>query len=135
MIWSKSKKQFESFLSPQLQGRVSIHVTAYTRTNVLNVGRGWITLDGTEVVSVGIPSFFSENFTFRIETMDFGEAVRAYLSMSIEESLTSSDELIAGFAYLDRRLGQRTLAKVERDLLHPFAQELYDIRVSAGPVA
>ncbi len=61
MVWSKLKKQFESFLAASLCGRLKVHVTEYTHANSMDVGRGWITLDGREIVSVQILSFYSDN--------------------------------------------------------------------------
>jgi predicted enzyme related to lactoylglutathione lyase len=127
MAWSKLKERFEAQVATPLRGRLRVHVTSYTKS-AMDVGRGWITLDGREIVSVQIPSFYSLNFQFRTETLDFGKAVYEYLSLPIEEALASSDELIAGFALLDRRVGKRTLAKIKADQLHAFARILYDVR-------
>jgi predicted enzyme related to lactoylglutathione lyase len=130
MVWSKLKERFESQVATPLRGRLRVHVTRYTKS-AMDVGRGWITLDGREIVSVQIPSFYSFNFQFRTETLDFGKAIYEYLSLPIEEALASSDELIAGFALLDRRVGKRTLAKIKADQLHAFARILYDVRRAA----
>lgn len=78
-----------------------------------------------------ISSFYSSNFMFRTETVDFGSAVYAYLSMSIDEIKHASEELIQGSRFLDDRVGRCTLRRVDRSELHPFAQTLFDPRCAA----
>ena len=51
-IWSKVKKEFEQRLAIELRSRLQVHVAAYP-----SGGRGWITFDGVEVVSVEAPGF------------------------------------------------------------------------------
>lgn len=131
MVWSNLKKQFELMLAPALRGRLQVHVTAYDNTNAMDVGRGWVTLDGKEVVSVQIPSFYSNNIGFTPETLDFGQALHQYLNFSVQQALGSSDALVSGFAYLDRRVGRRTLQSVDVGKLHEFAQILYKVRCAA----
>lgn len=130
-MWSKVKKQFESLLAESFGGRMHVHVTEYTRTNRLDVGRGWITLDGTELVSVQIPSFYSNNISFRTDTLDFGAALRKYLLLSITDARASQDELISAFAFLDRRLGKRTSEATNVSELHEFSKILYRVRCKA----
>ncbi|MGL5079195.1 MAG: hypothetical protein ACRDBG_25625, partial [Waterburya sp.] len=65
MQWSQVKKKFESLLASCLQNRLKVHITKYRDTSNFDLGKGWITLDGKEVVSVMIPSFYSNNFLFR----------------------------------------------------------------------
>ena len=65
------KKRFESMLAERLSGRVEVHVTAYSKA-ACDVGRGWVNLDGREIVSVEIPSFYDSKETYSTETMDFG---------------------------------------------------------------
>jgi hypothetical protein len=134
MVWSKLKKQFESFLAASLCGRLKVHVTKYIRANSMDVGRGWITLDGEEIVSVQIPSFYSDNFHFRTETLDFGQAIHHYLSLPISEALASTDEIVAGLALLDRRVGKRSIAKISPEDLHPFSRLLYKVRCDADGI-
>ena len=131
MQWSKLKKRFESLLAPSLRGRIQVHLTEYTKTNQFDVGRGWVTLDGKEIVSVQIPSFYSNNITFSTETLDFGKALSHYLSLSIDEARASTDSLVCGFAFLDRRLGKRSLASTNTQNLHEFSRILYGVRCVA----
>src|SRR4051794_15502690 len=128
MSWSQLKKKLEALLAPSLRGPLEIHVTEYTRKNAFDVGRGWITFDGKEVVSVQIPTFYSDNFRFPPGTMDFGQAVHEYLALPVSAARASSDELLVGFSFLDRRTGKRTLKGVRPESLHPFARILYELR-------
>lgn len=128
MIWSKIKAQFERLLAPSLRGRLHVHVTEYTRANTLWVGRGWITLDGIEVVCVEIPSVYCTHFDFGTDTLDFGKAVTHYLTLPIDEARRSTDPIIAGLAFLDRRLGKRVLRVTDPASLHPFSRVLFRLR-------
>ena len=127
MKWSKIKKRFESQLAIVFQNRLHIHITEYTKAN-FDIGRAWITLDGEEIVGIVIPSFYDNNITFTVETLNFGEAVYQYLSLSIEDAIASEDALIKAFSFLDKRFGKRKLKKVNIEELHPFSVILFSLR-------
>ena len=131
MAWSQLKAQFESLIADSLASRLNVHLTAYERKNPLYVGRGWFTLDGEEIVSVQIPSFYSDNFRFSVETLDFGDAVYEFINSPFEQSVKSGDELVQAFVYIDRRFGKRRLSKVNQEVLHPFAKALFAVRCRA----
>jgi hypothetical protein len=135
MQWSKLQKRFEQLLAPALRGRLKIHVTSYRETMGFDVGRGWITIDGEEVLSVQTPSFYDDRITFETETLSLGCAVGAYVGMSVGEARSSPDPVIRGLAFLDRCLGKRSLASVDQDRLHAFEKALYEIRCDAEGVA
>jgi hypothetical protein len=62
---------------------------------------------------------------------DFGDAMRDYLDMSISEALKSSDPLVKAFALVDRRLGRRTLAKLDiTDSDHTLVKAFYALRLA-----
>jgi hypothetical protein len=128
MKWSQAKKKFESSLASCVQNRLRVHITKYRETSNLELGKGWITLDGKEVVSVMIPSFYSSNFSFRTNTMNFGEAIKSYINMNINEIKESKDELINSFMFLDKRIGKRSMQNINSDSLHPFSQVIYKVR-------
>lgn len=135
MIWTKVKKRFEALLAPALQGRLQVHVTNYERSNVLDVGRGWIMLDGAELVSLQVPTFYSNNISFDPATMDFGLALGTYPDLSIDAALASEDALLSGLALLDGRCGKRRLLAIDMGQLHPFARVLYQARCAAEGIA
>ena len=58
----------------------------------MDIGRGWITLDGKEVITVRVPSFYDEDHTYSTKTMGFGRAVGSLLQMSIDDAIAASDE-------------------------------------------
>lgn len=128
MQWSQAQKRFELLLAPCLQNRIKVHITEYRNTSGFDIGRGWLTLDGNEIVSVMIPSFYSNNFTFRTDTLNFGEAIVEYVNLNIQEIEKSQDELINGFMFLDRRIGKRFIRNINLSSLHPFAKVTYLLR-------
>jgi hypothetical protein len=125
--WSKLKRQFEGRLAQGFQGRLRVHVTEY-RTNSMDVGRGWITLDGEEVCSVQIPSFYDDNIGFDTNTLDFGAAVGVYVDLSVDEAMTSRHPIVQALAFLDKKMGKRRLARVDAAELHEFPRITYRLR-------
>jgi hypothetical protein len=131
MQWTKVKTRFEELVAPSLRGRVQVHVTEYRETKGFDLGRGWITLDGEEVVSVQIPAFYTRHMVFSSDTLNFGYAVGTYVAMSISAARSSPDPLLRGLAFLDRRLGRRSLLGVDKDQLHEFEMALCAVRYRA----
>lgn len=127
MQWSVLKAKFEALLAPSLCGRVQVHLTEYTKS-CFDDGRGWVTCDGKEIVTIAIPSFYTNHISFPTETLDFGRAIGEYVQMPIHEAIHSADEIIQGLVFLDRRLGQRRLDKINPAQLHEFGRRLYDLR-------
>lgn len=48
--WTKRRQRAEALICDSLNGRVQFHHTAYNRAHD-RTGRGWITIDGTEVLN------------------------------------------------------------------------------------
>lgn len=138
MQWSRAKKQFESLLAPSFQKRLRVHVTEYSKASRdasgQAMGRGWITLDGDELVSIQIPSPGDSQLGLPPGTMSFGQAVRAYLDLTLDQAMVSTDGLVRGLAFLDRRLGKRRLKKVEISELDGFSALTYGLRCQAEGV-
>lgn len=57
MIWSRLNKTVEALFVPELQGRVEFRSTNYRKTHDQE-GRGYITVDGTEIWSMATLTFF-----------------------------------------------------------------------------
>ncbi|MBK9572132.1 MAG: hypothetical protein IPO43_05105 [Rhodoferax sp.] len=127
MQWSRIKSTFESLLAEKLQGRLRVHVTEYTKAP-MDIGRGWITLDGTEIVSVQVPSFYDNSIYFEAEAIDFGAAIGFYVGMPFDEIRAAREPIIQGLAFLDRRMGKRHLKAVDVGTLHEFANIIYQTR-------
>jgi hypothetical protein len=136
MRWSKIKKRFEDLVAPSLHGRVQVHVTNYRETKGMDVGRGWITVDGEIAASVQMPSFYTNYPVFAPgSTMDFDRAVAAYIDMPIRAARSSPDVILRGLTFLDKRLGKRSLAKVDQEQLHDFEKILFTVRCRAEGLA
>jgi len=127
MQWSKLKKRFEGRLATCFQGRLAIHVTEY-RNNRMDVGRGWITLDGAEVCSVQVPSFYDDERIYSSSTLDFGRAVGEYLNMPVDEALTSEHPIVQALAFLDKKVGKRRLQNIDTETLHDLPLTTYRLR-------
>ena len=68
-----------------------------------------------------------------LSEVDFIDSVTLYLKTDIETSLHSDNYLLRVFAYLDRRVGKRTLIKIrdEAEKLPEWAKQFYQIRCQA----
>jgi hypothetical protein len=110
-------------------------VTRYRETKSLDLGRGWITVDGREIVSVEIPSFYTWEMSFTPETLDFGCAVGTHIGMSVGAARSSPDPLLRGLAFLDKRFGKRSLTSVNKDQLHEFEMALCAARCRAEGIS
>jgi len=126
--WSKLKKIFKQRLADSLRNRLDIHVTEYNKANTMDVGRGWLTLDGNEVCSIQIPSFYDDRIAFESWVLDFGRAVGEYVAMTVEEALESPHPTVQALAFLDKKMGKRRLQKIDKESLHDFPRITYELR-------
>ena len=147
MQWSKLKSRVKERICPQLRDIIDFHVTSYRRAHD-DIEKVWVTINGETIYSVkyyaymramgeafscglsgdALRSMLREVEIFR--PADFGNAMRSYLDMSIQDALGSSNPLIKAFAIIDRRAGKRTLAKLEvSDSEHPLVRTFYSLRV------
>ncbi len=61
MNWSQLKKQLNSLVCPEVRDRVGIHFTRYRESHDEDYGRGWITLDGEQLLDASdFRHFFAE---------------------------------------------------------------------------
>ena len=67
---------------------------------------------------------------------DFIDSVTIFLKNGIAESLHSDNYLLRIFAYMDRRVGKRTLVKIQDEVetLPEWVQQFYRIRCEADRV-
>jgi hypothetical protein len=152
MQWSKLKARVKGFICPQLRGRIDFHLTSYRESHD-EADKVWITVDGRRVFRCKhYPHFWAEEYAYycglRGESVksvlreveifhpkDFGEAMRAYLDMPIGEALKSSDPFIKAFAIVDRRVGKRTLGKIElADGEHMLVRSFYELRLASAHI-
>ena len=69
-----------------------------------------------------------------LSRFDLSEACWAYLSMNIDDALTSDHPLIIALAMLDRRVGKRKLRELNQAKMHPLAKALLELRLKAEGV-
>ena len=149
MQWSKLKSRVKALICPELRDRIDFHLTSYRESHD-GADKVWITVDGQRVFSCKhYPSEWAEAEAYygglRGEQVkeslkareihgpgDFGNAMRAYLDMPVGEALTSSDPLVKAFALVDRRVGKRTLEKLElSDEEHTLVKAFYGLSCGA----
>ena len=143
MRWSKLRTLVRERFTDDLQKRVDIHSARY---GACSCGHAWLTVDGKVIanfctraksIAQGYePGTPSERPLYDLAS--FGEFSRqdAYAAcwafvhdLSSEEALADPDPLVQSLTMLDRRIGKRRLAKIDRTSLHPLAVKLFDIRM------
>jgi hypothetical protein len=161
MQWSKLKSRVRSFIVPELRDRIDFHVTSYRRSHdeaeklwvtldgkqifvaswyhhqfagAKRTSSGTLARDGRgrPVRDPAIP--FSVTRAEELELhqpQEFGNAMSAYLDLSIEEALNSANPFVAALAMIDRRAGRSRLAKArDRVQEHSLIRFLYELRMS-----
>lgn len=150
MQWSKLKARVKDFICPELRDRIDFHLTSYRESHD-GADKVCITVDGQRVFSCKhYPYEWAEAEAYhgglrgeQVKELlrgkeiqrpkDFGDAMRAYLDMPITEAVKSSDPLVKAFALVDRRLGKRTLAKLEiSDSEHTLVKAFYELRLASA---
>jgi len=166
MIWSKLKKNIEKNFSEALKDRVKLYTTTYgSNYDVQDLyNRGWITVDGIEVVNFSTPeAFFMYGRDFNATTpskypanttkkehldrtpdgltekgefskYDLTYSCSAFLNMSILKAIEHESPIIQVLAMLDRRVGRRRLALLNGKELHPLVRYFLNLRLDAEGV-
>jgi len=156
MRWSKVKKLVESSFAESVKSRIQIYSTHYQ----CSCGRGWITLDGKELVDLSTmlsamiyrcvyhettnipypkhPAVLDNERTPNklVEDGEFSRfdlhiACWDYLHQSIKDSLESKNPLIKSLAVLSAKVGRGRLSEIAKQDLHPLTRALLDFRVEA----
>ena len=147
MQWSKLKARVKEFICPELKDRIDFHLTSYRKSHD-GADKIWITLDGEKVFTCnhyayefgerelvgsegknleGAKDFLNENEIHKPK--EFGDSMRNYLDMPIEEALQSANPFIKAFALIDRRTGNRTIEKLQiSDSEHTLVKVFYNLR-------
>jgi hypothetical protein len=147
MKWSQLRKRIEDLLADSVRKRVQIGSTAYVKSGD---GRGWISIDGQEILVMtwtnaeswsiaadqeGRAQFAKARDQAHANNMfsrrEWHDALFDYLSLSIEDILTSDNLLIRAIGILDARLGKRRLKKIDVSQEHKLVQKLYSLRCDA----
>ncbi|OQP44251.1 hypothetical protein A4H97_33400 [Niastella yeongjuensis] len=157
MMWSKLKQLTEEKFADSVRKRVEIFSTRYNKPNS-STGRGWITIDGIEVVNFSTmksgeiycciyheatstnclkhPAVKDEERTpgLLIEEGEFSRfdlhnCCFEYLNLTVEEGLAHPSPLINLLAVLDSRLGKRRLPSLAKKKHHPLVMRLLEFRL------
>ncbi len=136
MRWSKLKQQVESMFADDVRGRVELRTTRYSKAHD-QFGRSWITVDGQEIVNMSnyLPSgsTIADNDPTRFERgvfagYDLSQAMRLFITLSIDDALASDNPLIRALAVLDRRVGKRRLTRLVAADEQPLVKQLLALR-------
>ncbi len=152
MQWSKLKTRVKDFICPELKDRIDFYVTSYRESHD-GADKVWVTVDGEKIFSCKYyPHEWAESDAYstglrgeEIESLlmkeeihsprDFGDAMRVYLDLPIDEALESSDPLVKAFAIVDRRVGKRRLAKLAiSESEHSLVKRFYELRYASAHV-
>ena len=166
MMWSKIKKNVESKFTDKLKSKIQIYITSYGQEYYVKdlFNRGWITVNGIEVVNFSTPDSYymngsdyhyatptncsrseSKNYQTRdssklsekgeFSKFDLSHCCYAFLDMSIDEAISHESPLINMLSVLDNRLGKRRLLKFnDEPNLHPLVRYFLDIRIDAEKI-
>ncbi len=155
MQWSKIRTRLRALVCPELRKRVDFHLTN-CREFGSRAHELWITVDGEKVFSASYCDYMiSENVLrrergprtyaegregkvahdalMRSEIHDASITVyvfREYLDSEPHDALASTDPVLKSLAIIDRRIGQRMLARlrVEKNE-HSLVRTLYKLRL------
>ena len=159
--WGKLKKQLNDLLCDALKDRITYFYTSYNEDRG-SFGRATINLDKSELIAfswdVGIDIQWGGEYKACLENPnadqatihntlmnekwmqqgtlchhDFLEAATTYLKIDIPTALNSDNYLLRVLAYMDRRVGKRTLIKIKDDVekLPEWVKRFYRIRCEA----
>lgn len=157
MRWSKLKQKIESFICPELNGRVEFGYTFY-RVNKTHPpqDRIWVTYDGQEIINCSYNKYW--NYIYNVareyknqgyswneaiylgkqtakineihDTIEIGNALSEYPNISISNALSSDNQFIYALAIIDRRLGNNRLHRLSiSDADHSLVKILYNYRI------
>jgi hypothetical protein len=159
MQWSKLKTRVKGFICPELKDRIDFHVTRYRKAHSW-ISESWITVNGEKIFDCGSRTYareaayewLSSKESSDVEGRDLnmqetlkrreihepqhmGEAMRAYLDLPIDEALKSDNPFIKALALVDRRVGKRTIEKLEIDNAeHSLVKAFYELRCASAHI-
>ncbi|MDF2541682.1 MAG: hypothetical protein K0S47_1400 [Herbinix sp.] len=157
--WSGLNKQLSEFLCDELKGRITYFLTRYHEVHN-SYGRAAIRLDGKELVCFSwIEMYHQENdisilydekqdnsyeetiarmkpewdINCTYYEMDFLNAVLQFRNMPIQAALQSDNYIIKILAIMDRRVGNKTLMRIENDNEYKkypvWVKQFYELRL------
>ena len=157
--WSNLKKQMNDLLCDSLKDKISYFYTSYHEAHNA-YGRATINYEKKEMVVFSwvemyeqereASRLYQEGKKVSCERLqkekwmpecklcdaDFINSLTIYLKTDIKTSLHADNYLLRVFAYMDRRIGKRTLAKIKDEVeeLPEWVKQFYRIRCEADDV-
>lgn len=140
IMWSKTKKRLEEMICDKLQNRVKFHCSSYRMHD--SIGRCYITIDKNEVLNMCDLKSNVYNSDFHNTDTDFSQVkffdvVNEYFDNSIQKSMESSEVITKILIILDKRVGKRTLIKMEDSIRNDeeIMQLFYKLRCEAEGIS
>lgn len=157
MQWSKLRAHLLGFVDPVLRKRVDFHLIKYRKLSEL-ANEFLVTVDGEKVFSATTTRYAHAQYgvTRRTGMLAYGDgpepkkvddliskreihnpsditsSIRTYFDLDPRVALASSDPILKALAIIDRRIGRRTLAKMElADDEHSLVKSLYILRTKS----
>jgi PcfJ-like protein len=142
MKWSQLKKRIEDCLADSVKKRVTFGSVSYRKAHDQE-GRGWIAIDGKQILDMATYSFYMEfNGNWDNYEADSQElyaknifdqtkwhaSLFKYLNLPIDEILHSDNNIIRAIGMLDYRVGKRRLKKIDISKENELVVRMYCLR-------
>ena len=157
--WSNLKKQMNDLICDSLKDKISYFYTSYHEVHNA-YGRATINYNKKEMVAFSWVEMYAQELEVsqlyqegkkvsygelekgkwipecKLCDADFINSLTIYLKTDIAISLHSDNYLLRVFAYMDRRVGKRTLIKIKDDVekLPDWVKQFYRIRCEADGI-
>lgn len=154
--WSNLKKQMNDLLCDSLKKNISYFYTSYHEVHNA-YGRAAIYFNKKELAAFSWVEMYEQDMDLHrhwregdqksygellqekwmpegtLCEADFIDSAAVFLKTDIADSLQSDNYLLRVFAYMDRRVGKRTLVKIKDDVkkLPGWVKQFYQIRCEA----
>ena len=154
--WSNLKSQMNGLLCDSLKDKIQYFYTTYHEVHNA-YGRATIDYNKKEMVAFSWVEMYAQEYEMsqlykegkkisygemekkkwmpegKLCEIDFINSITIYLKTDISSSLTSDNLLLRVFAYMDRRVGKRTLIRIKDDVekLPEWVKQFYRLRCEA----
>ena len=154
--WSNLKSQMNGLLCDSLKDKIQYFYTTYHEVHNA-YGRATINYNKKEMVAFSWVEMYAQEYEMsqlykegknisygemekkkwmpegKLCEIDFINSITIYLKTDISSSLTSDNLLLRVFAYMDRRVGKRTLIRIKDDVekLPEWVKQFYRLRCEA----
>lgn len=154
--WGNLKKQMNALLCDSLKGKITYFYTSYHKVHN-SYGRGSINCGGKEMAAFSWAEMYAQELEVhqlhlegkrvsyeemekgkwmqecKLCNLDFIQSITIFLKTDIAAALRSDNYLLRVFAYMDKRVGKRTLVKIkdEVETLPEWVRRFYRLRCEA----